>query len=75
MTLEEWQSKGYDSHSFWENPSNIFKDLLSKDFHLKNNCPAIDKGKSVGLNYDFENDKRPQGSGYDREKIKSFVLK
>ena len=65
MRLGEWQSKGYDIHSFSKNPSDIFINISNNDFHLKSGCSAIDKGKNAGLTYDFENDKRPQGSGYD----------
>ncbi len=63
-TLSEWKSKGYDSHSFYASPMNLFVNT-SGDFHLLSDSPAIDKGKDSKLSYDFEGDKRPLGNGYD----------
>jgi len=65
MTLAEWQSRGYDIHSYFKSPEELFKSILSCDFHLKTGAFAIDRGKNAGLSYDFENDRRPQGAGYD----------
>ncbi len=65
ITLNGWQNRGYDTHSFFKSPSELFVNLSGFDFHLKSGSPAIDKGKDAEVKYDFEGDERPQGSGYD----------
>ncbi len=69
MTLAEWQTLGYDTHSFLVDAENkIFVDNTSGNFHLKSGSQPVD----IGTNYvfpvvskDLDNISRPQGNGFD----------
>ncbi|WMJ73321.1 discoidin domain-containing protein [Cytophagaceae bacterium ABcell3] len=54
---------------FLENAADVkFTSLSTRDFSLKAESPAVDGGKDVssyGINFDFENNRRPYGNGYD----------
>jgi hypothetical protein len=69
MTLTQWQSMGYDTHSMIADPENqIFVDHTNGNFHLLQNSQAVDAGTDFVLPTVFEDlDKipRPQGSGFD----------
>ena len=54
----------YGTDSITENP--LFQDTVNFDFHLLNNSPAIDKGSAADApDFDFDNNQRPLGSGFD----------
>jgi parallel beta-helix repeat protein len=69
MTLTQWQSLGYDTHSMIADPENqIFVDHTNGNFHLLQNAQAVDAGTNLVLSIVFEdldNISRPQGSGFD----------
>jgi parallel beta-helix repeat protein len=69
MTLNQWQSLGYDLHSIIADPENqIFVDYLNGNYHLLQNAQAVDTGTNLVLPTVFEdldNISRPQGSGFD----------
>jgi len=69
MTLTQWQSLGYDTHSMIANPEEqIFTDYSSNNFHLLQNAQAVDAGTNLVLLTVFEdidNVPRPQGTGID----------
>jgi parallel beta-helix repeat protein len=69
MTLSQWQSMGYDTHSMIADPENqIFIDHSNNVYHLLQNAQAIDAGTNLVLPTVFEdldNVSRPQGSGFD----------
>ena len=69
MTLSQWQSMGYDTHSMLADPEDqIFIDYPNKDFHLLQNAQAVNTGTDLVLPTVFEDlDKvsRPQGNGFD----------
>lgn len=64
-TLGQWQSLGYDPHSITDSPQYLFIDTTTIDLHLGNSANAVNMGTDRGLDYDFEGDTRPQGSGPD----------
>jgi hypothetical protein len=39
--------------------------LFTTDYHLRANSPCIDTGANVGVNDDYDGNKRKQGAGYD----------
>jgi parallel beta-helix repeat protein len=52
------------SHNLTTDP--LFENANARDFHLKNESPAIDKGDFLSLIInDFTGTSRPQGAGYD----------
>jgi len=54
-----------------------FVDRETQDFHLREDSPAIDSGSNVDLNFDFDDNPRPQREGYDigaYERLPDFVL-
>jgi len=69
MTLSQWQSMGYDTHSMLADPEDqIFIDYPNNDFHLLQNAQAVDAGTNLVLPIVFEdldNVSRPQGNGFD----------
>jgi parallel beta-helix repeat protein len=69
MTLTQWQSMGYDTHSMIADPENqIFVDHTNGNFHLLQNAQAVDAGTNLVLPIVFEdldNISRPQGSEFD----------
>jgi len=69
MTLNQWQSLGYDLHSMIADPEEqIFVDYINNNFHLLQNAQAVDAGTNLVLPIVFEdldNIQRPQGSGFD----------
>jgi parallel beta-helix repeat protein len=69
ITLNQWQSLGYDLHSMIADPENqIFVDYLNGNYHLLQNAQAVDTGTNLVLPTVFEdldNISRPQGSGFD----------
>jgi len=66
ITLAEWQTYGFDAHSFISTPSALFVNPASNDYHLKVGSPAIDAGTTVAaVTDDIEGTSRPQGGAYD----------
>jgi parallel beta-helix repeat protein len=69
MTLSQWQSLGYDTHSMIADPeSQIFIDYTNENYHLLQNAQAVNVGTNLVLPTVFEdldNIPRPQGSAYD----------
>jgi hypothetical protein len=69
MTLTQWQSLGYDTHSMIADSENqIFIDHTNGNFHLLQNAQAVNSGTNLVLPTVFEdldNISRPQGSGFD----------
>ncbi|MCL4280087.1 MAG: right-handed parallel beta-helix repeat-containing protein, partial [Ignavibacteriaceae bacterium] len=69
MTLSQWQTMGYDTHSMIADPENqIFVDYSNANYHLLQNSQAVDAGTNLVLPTVFEdldNVSRPQGSGFD----------
>jgi len=54
----------YGNDSIIGNP--LFTDTIAYNFHLQNNSPAIDNGSSDNApSFDFENNTRPLGLGFD----------
>jgi hypothetical protein len=43
----------------------LFVDPPNRDYHLRDDSPAIDAGADVGVSVDFEGDRRPMGAGPD----------
>ena len=74
LTLAQWQSAtGQDANSMLIDPSTLssyFVDPANDDWHLRSGSPAEDSG-TAGLGgasapaLDYEQDPRPQGSGFD----------
>ena len=53
-----------DQNSITENP--LFVNLSENNFHLTENSPCIDAGDSTNIpDFDFDENSRPQGTGYD----------
>ncbi|HKB87481.1 MAG TPA: NosD domain-containing protein [Ignavibacteriaceae bacterium] len=69
MTLEQWQSLGYDAHSFLTSAeSEIFNNPSGGDYHLKAGSQPVDIGTDMVLPVvvnDMDNIPRPQGNGFD----------
>lgn len=66
INLETWQSYGYDLHSIISTPGELFINPGTGDFHLLENSPAVDAGKTVpDIVADIEGQPRPVGDGYD----------
>jgi hypothetical protein len=69
MTLSEWQSMGYDTHSMIADPEEqIFVDHLNSNYHILQNAQVVNTGTNLVLPTVFEdldNVSRPQGSGFD----------
>jgi hypothetical protein len=69
MTLAQWQSLGYDTHSMLADPlDSIFVDWQNGDYHLKQDAQAVDSGTaavSSVVQYDLDSIPRPQGAGFD----------
>lgn len=69
MTLSQWQTMGYDTHSMIADPENqIFVDYSNANYHLLQNSQAVDAGTNLVLPTVFEdldNVPRPQGNGFD----------
>ncbi len=69
MSLSQWQSMGYDSHSLIADPEDqIFVDYPNDNYHLLQNAQASNTGTNLVLPTVFEdldNVSRPQGSGFD----------
>jgi hypothetical protein len=74
-TLAQWQAMGYDLSTLAADPG--FKDALAGDFSLADGSPALDRiapGQFAGLpGWDFLNDQRPVGAGYDLGAFESSV--
>ncbi len=65
-TFAEWQSWGYDLHSFFALPDELFVNPANGDYHLKPGSPAIDAGTTLAeVTDDIEGTSRPQGDAYD----------
>jgi parallel beta-helix repeat protein len=66
LTLPEWQTLGYDQHSFIADSNQLFADAPALNFHLKAGSLAIDKGTALAeVPTDLEGKPRPAGGGYD----------
>jgi parallel beta-helix repeat protein len=69
MSLLEWQTLGYDSHSMLADPlDSIFVNWQNGDYHLRDNSQAIDSGTDLVqsiVQYDLDGYPRPQGLGFD----------
>lgn len=59
----EFQSLGYDVHSFFADP--LFVNLDGNDFHLQSGSPAIDSGVDLGHSIDFDDNSVPFGDAQD----------
>lgn len=69
MTLSEWQTMGYDTHSMIaDTEDQIFVDYANDNYHLLQNSQAVNAGTNLVLPTVFEdldNVSRPQGIGFD----------
>jgi hypothetical protein len=69
MSLSEWQALGYDQHSVLVDvEAEIFVNHNSGNFRLLENSQPVDFGTSLVspvVNFDIENNSRPQGNGFD----------
>ncbi|MBN2002005.1 MAG: right-handed parallel beta-helix repeat-containing protein [Anaerolineae bacterium] len=66
MTLAEWQTRGFDAHSFLATPAALFVDAAAHDYRLRAGSPAVDVGSAeAGITADHAGDPRPYGAGYD----------
>jgi parallel beta-helix repeat protein len=69
MTLAQWQSLGYDTHSMLADPlDSIFVDWQVGDYHLLQDAQAVDSGSAAVssiVQYDLDSIPRPQGAGFD----------
>ena len=59
----DFQSLGYDVHSYFADP--LFVDLDGSDFHLQSCSPAIDSGVDLGYSLDFDDNSVPFGAAPD----------
>ena len=65
LALTDWQSLGYDTHSFTATPAQHFVNP-SGNFHLLPASPAIDAGTATSApGHDIEGGARPVGAGFD----------
>lgn len=70
----QWQGLGYDAHSMIAVPEELFISVLSNDYQLATNSPALDAGLPVVLvTNDLERLRRPQGLGYDIGSYERFT--
>lgn len=66
LSLAQWQSLGYDTHSIIAAPSALFVDVANQDYHLRSGAPALDAGVTLPeVPTDFAGVARPQGSAVD----------
>lgn len=67
ISLSQWQSYGFDLHSFVSNPTALFVDPASANYHLKSGSPAANAGTNLSpdVTNDLDGESRPQGSAYD----------
>jgi hypothetical protein len=66
ITLAAWQALGYDQHSFLATPAQLFTNPGAKDYHLKPDSLAIDKGIVLAdVTDDLEGNHRPSGAAYN----------
>ncbi|MBN2549743.1 MAG: right-handed parallel beta-helix repeat-containing protein [Anaerolineales bacterium] len=66
LSLAQWQSNGYDLHSFLGLSDDLFVNSASKDFHLVEDSPAVDAGFDLpDVTADLDGQPRPSGDGYD----------
>jgi parallel beta-helix repeat protein len=69
MSLSQWQSMGYDSHSMIaDTEDQIFVDYPNENYHLLQNAQAVNTGTNLVLPTvfkDLDNVPRPQGSEFD----------
>jgi parallel beta-helix repeat protein len=73
-TLTQWQSFGYDIHSFVSTASSLFVDSPNNNYHLKTGSPAANAGTNLSpdVTIDLDGVARPQGSAYDIGCYESF---
>ena len=66
-TLAQWQTFGYDTHSFVSTASALFVDPGAGDYRLKEGSPAIDAGTNLSPDVvaDIVGTARPQRLAYD----------
>jgi hypothetical protein len=66
ITLAQWQAKAQDAHSILSPGLPVlFTNAAGANYHLALGSPAINTGTIVPVANDLEDNKRPQGSGYD----------
>lgn len=66
LTLADWQSRGYEPHSFTAALSTLFVNPVGGDYHLPAGSPAIDRGENLpGATIDLEGNPRPAGLASD----------
>ncbi len=61
--FNDFQSLGYDVHSYFADP--LFVDLDGSDFHLQSGSPMIDSGVDLGYYLDFDDNSVPFGTAPD----------
>ena len=65
-TFDDWQSWGYDLHSFFALPDDLFVNPAGGDYRLKPGSACIDAGTTLtAVTDDIEGTSRPQGDDYD----------
>ena len=66
LTLADWHSLGYGTHSLMASPEEIFVDTSKDDFHLRPGSLAIDRGYDAPqVSTDLDGRPRPIGIGPD----------
>jgi hypothetical protein len=66
IDLAAWQALGYDTHSFFATPDQLFVDPLVGDYRLKAGSPAIDAGLFLAdVPVDLTGGPRPAGLAFD----------
>ena len=66
LDLASWQALGYDTHSIIATADEIFIDVATNDYRLKEGGPAVDTGLTLPeVLTDLDGHGRPAGLGYD----------
>ena len=67
ITLVQWRTYGFDSHSFISTPTALFVDPANGNYHLKSGSPAANAGTNLApdVTDDLAGVARPQGTAYD----------
>jgi parallel beta-helix repeat protein len=64
--LSEWQAQGYEQNSFSAVLVDLFVDPDGRNYHLRSQAPAIDKGEVLTeVGNDADGKIRPVGAGFD----------
>ncbi len=66
LTLADWQSQGFEPHSFTATLTSLFTSPSTANYHLAAGSPAMDRGEILpAVNTDLEGLPRPMGLASD----------